>query len=146
MAGGSSFAGESDDAVIADVNVTPLVDVVLVLLIVMMITMPTIVSVDLMNERELDVALPEAGAAKPLISKPQELVVNVDRDGRYTVHQNRQSTDDLLRLMEQEYANNPGKATVIIRADKFCNWQSVVTVMNLCNRAHIRDYRATTAE
>jgi biopolymer transport protein ExbD len=145
MAASSSvYSGEADETLITDINVTPLVDVVLVLLIVLMITMPAIISMDILNERELNVALPEAIAAKPLISKPQELIVNVDREGKYTVHQTAQTAQDLFQLFEQANTDNPGRASVIIRADKFCHWQAVVTVMDLCNKAQIHDYRVST--
>jgi biopolymer transport protein ExbD len=147
MAGsGSGYADEGEDALISEINVTPLVDVVLVLLIVFMITMPTIVKMDSMKERELDVVLPQASEAMPLIARPKELFVNVDVDGHYAVKQAQQSEQELLRLLEQAEADNPGRATVVIRADKRCRWQFVVTVMNLCNQAKIRDYRVSTAE
>ena len=147
MAGsGSSYADEGDDPLITDINVTPLVDIVLVLLIVFMITMPTIVKMDAMKERELNVVLPQASEAMPLIAKPKETFVNVDVDGNYTVKQKRQSEQDLLKVLEQAQADNPGRATVVIRADKRCPWQFVVNVMNLCNKAKIRDYRVSTAE
>ena len=98
-------------------NVTPLVDVVLVLLIVLMITMPAIVSQDLLNERQLDISLPEASAAAPLIAQPKEIVINVDRQGAYTVLAKPHTKADLLMLLKQAEANNPGRTAVLIRAD-----------------------------
>ncbi len=146
MAGGSSaYSGESDEAIITEINVTPLVDVVLVLLIVMMVTMPAIISLDMVNEREMDVMLPEASAARPMTARPTELIINVDQNGKYTVSQTEQTEDSLFQLFEQTHANNPLRESVIIRADKRCHWQAVVTVMNLCNKAKIRDYKVTTA-
>jgi biopolymer transport protein ExbD len=147
MAGsGSTYSDEGEDALISDINVTPLVDIVLVLLIVFMITMPTIVKMDALKERELNVVLPQASEAMPLIAKPKEVFVNVDADGQYTVKQKKQTEQDLLKLLEQAQADNPGRATVVIRADKRCRWQFVVNVMNLCNKARIRDYRVSTAD
>ena len=142
----SVSAGDGDDSSISDINVTPLVDVVLVLLIVFMITMPTIVKSDLLNERQLSVVLPEAGAAKPLISTPKELFVNIDADGVWSVRQVTQTPTTLLSVLQQEQANNPGRAAVVIRADKFCRWQFIVPVMDLCNQAGITDYRVSTVE
>jgi biopolymer transport protein ExbD len=147
MAGsGGGYADESDEALISDINVTPLVDVVLVLLIVFMITMPMIVRMDTLRERELSVVLPQASEAAPLTSKPKELFVNVDIDGHYSVRKEPQTEDSLLKLLMQAQADNPGRATVKIRADRRCRWQYVVTVMNLCNKAKIRDYQVTTAD
>ena len=86
------------------------------------------------------------GAAKPLIAVPQELFVNVDVQGNYSVHRQPQTLDSLRGLLAQTYADNPGRATVVIRADKHCRWQYVVAVMNLCNEVKIRDYRVSTSE
>lgn len=147
MAGsGSSYSDEGDDALISDINVTPLVDVVLVLLIVFMITMPTMVMMEAIKERELNVVLPQASEAMPLVAKPKETFVNIDADGHYTFQSRRLSDAELLKVLQQAQADNPGRATVIIRADKHCRWQFVVNVMNLCNKAKIRDYRVSTAD
>lgn len=148
MAGsGSGYADEGDEPLISDINVTPLVDVVLVLLIVFMITMPTMVMMDAIKERELNVVLPQASEAMPLIAKPTQTIVNVDADGHYSHDkQKRMSDADLLKVLQQAQANNPGRTTVIIRADKHCRWQYVVNVMNLCNKAKIRDYQVSTAD
>jgi biopolymer transport protein ExbD len=142
----ASYSDEDADALITDINVTPLVDIVLVLLIVFMITMPTIVAADALKERELDVILPQASEARPLTAKPKEVFVNVDADGNYIVRQARLSEPELYQLLQQADADNPGRATVVIRADRRCRWQFVATVMNLCNKANIKDYRVGTAE
>jgi biopolymer transport protein ExbD len=147
MAGStSSYSDEGDDAMITDINVTPLVDVVLVLLIVFMITVPTMVAIDALKERELKVLLPQASEAMPLISKPKELIVNIDAEGHFIVQQAKLTEPDLLRVLEQAKVDNPGRASVIIRGDKNCRWQRIATVMNLCNKAQIRDYRVSVAD
>src|SRR5580698_8418469 len=147
MAGSTSaYSDEGDDAMITDINVTPLVDVVLVLLIVFMITVPTMVALDALKERELKVLLPQASEAKPLISKPKELIVNIDAEGHFIVQQAKLTEPDLLRVLEQAKVDNPGRASVIIRGDKNCRWQRIATVMNLCNKAQIRDYRVSVAD
>ncbi len=147
MAGSAGgYADEGEDALITDINVTPLVDVVLVLLIVFMITMPTIVRNDALKEREMSVVLPQASEAAPLSAKPKELYVNVDADGHYKVRGKPQSEAELATILAQAQADNPGRAAVKIRADRHCRWQFVVTVMNLCNKAKIRDYQVMTAD
>ncbi|MGC4004494.1 MAG: biopolymer transporter ExbD [Pirellulales bacterium] len=142
---GSAYSGESD-TIISEINVTPLVDVVLVLLIVMMITMPTIVGIDMANERELEIALPEAGAAKPLTVKPQNVYINIARDGAYTVQTVRKTPAELADMLRRLHADNPGRESLVIRADKQTPWQAVVTVIDLCDAAKIRGYRVTTNE
>ena len=145
-AAASSYADEDADTLLTDINVTPLVDIVLVLLIVFMITVPTMVTMDLLKERELNISLPQASEARPLMFPPQELVVNVDAAGEYIVDGAKKSQSDLLALLRQAATDNPGRAIVVIRADKKCPWQSVIGVINACIQVKIRDYRVTALE
>jgi biopolymer transport protein ExbD len=142
----SGYSDDDQDSPIADINVTPLVDIVLVLLIVFMITMPAIVSIDLLNERELNIALPRASEARPITSRIEEVVVNVEATGRYVVRGARKSDTGLYNLFRQAAADNPGHVAVVIRADRNCPWNYVINVMNLCNRAQIREYTVTALE
>ncbi len=122
-------------------NMTPLIDVVFLLLIFFLVSTR-------FEEEALvmDVVLPEASAAKPLVARPRELIVNVDQKGQWFVQGRQLTENELGTALEQAQANNPGRQVVLIRADNRCAWQAVVTVMNLCNRSHIRDYRVTTAD
>ena len=120
-------------------NLTPMIDVVFLLLIFFLVATKFEE-----QERALDVVLPQASEAMPLSSKPKELFVNVSREGQYIVNGQQLNDASLLTALQQAAANNPGRQTVIIRADKRCVWQFVVNVMNLCNKARIRDYRVTT--
>jgi biopolymer transport protein ExbD len=120
-------------------NLTPMIDVVFLLLIFFLVATKFEE-----QERELDVVLPQASEAMPLTAKPKELFVNIDREGRYVVNGQQLNLAALLDTLRQAAASNPGRQTVIIRADKRCYWQFVVNVMDLCNKARIRDYRVTT--
>jgi biopolymer transport protein ExbD len=122
------------------INFTPLIDCVFLLLIFFLVG-----SKLEEEERELNVVLPQASEARPLTSKPKELFVNVDRTGRYLVQGTDCSPARLEQVLKQASASNPGRQSVIIRADERCEWKHVVLVMDLCNKAHIRDYRVTTA-
>jgi biopolymer transport protein ExbD len=146
MATSSSYFDETQGSLITEINVIPLVDIVLVLLIVFMITMPTIVVLDAIQERELSVDLPQASEARPLVAKPQEIVVNIDAEGRFRIRQSIQSPHDVLQWFEQAQANNPDRVSVTIRADRRCRWEHVAVVINLCIKARIRDYRVGTVE
>ena len=74
---GSGFSDE-DDAVMSDINVTPLVDVVLVLLIVFMITVPAIVA-----SAPIKVDLPTSGSVAPACElPPSPLSVPRGHDGK----------------------------------------------------------------
>ena len=123
------------------INMTPMIDCVFLLLIFFLVATSFEES-----EREMNVVVPQASEAMPATAKPKEMFVNVTRDGRYLVQGQQLNESQLLAALQQAYANNPGQQTVIIRADKLSVWQSVIEVMNLCNRAKIRDYRVTATE
>jgi biopolymer transport protein ExbD len=147
MAGGAAgYTDEDEDAPITAINVTPLVDVVLVLLIVFMITIPTIVASDILNERELSIRLPRASDALPLTARVNDLVINIEAGGRYMVGGNPKSDEELQELLRQAEVDNPGRVNVVIRADRACPWQFVVNVMNLCKAQKISSYSATTMD
>ncbi len=93
------------------------------------------------EERSMDVTLPSASAAVPLTVRPRELVVNVDKDGRYFVYRREVTVQQLSEMLQEASTSNPGRQTVLIRADRQCPWQFVVKAMDLCNKAGIRDYR-----
>lgn len=123
------------------INLTPMIDVVFQLLLFFLIA-----SKFSDEERQLRVVLPQASEAKPIISKPQEFFVNIDQAGRFFASGKVLSAPQLERALVQAAANNPGRQTVVIRADKRCQFDYVAQAMNLCNKANIRDYRVSTAE
>ena len=126
-------------AALDSLSMTPLIDVVFLLLIFFLVATRFAE-----EEREMNVRLPEASEAMPLTSKPRELFVNIDSDGRYFVSAKMVTLGQLLPILKTADANNPGRASVIIRADQRCRWKYVVAVMNACQKAKIRDYRVTT--
>ncbi len=120
-------------------SITPLIDIVFLLLIFFLVA--TRFSEE---EREIDVMLPEASEAQPLTSTPQELFVNIDEKGAYYVTGKIVDLPELEKILKAAYVNNPGRASVVIRADHRVSLQYAVSVMNACNKTGIRDYRLTT--
>jgi len=97
------------------------------------------------EERSIDLDLPTASAAVPLTVRPKELTINVDRDGRFIISRTEVTEQQLFEVLRQASESNPGRQTVVVRADKACPVQPVVTALDACKRAGIRDYRLTTA-
>lgn len=124
-----------------NIHLMPLIDVVFLLLIFFLVATRFAE-----EEREMDVLLPDASEAQPLTSKPGELFVNIDQEGRYYVTGKILTLEELHRTLKTASVNNPGRVSVIIRADKRVVWNFVVAAMNACNKAKIRDYRVTTLE
>lgn len=104
----------------ADINVTPLVDVMLVLLIIFMVTAP-------MMTQGVDIDLPKT-TSKALRQQEYPLVVEIDRDG--AIHLGKTKVD--MRLMRQELEKMPEekkKDSVYLRADETVPYGLVVQVM-----------------
>ena len=121
-------------------SLTPLIDIVFLLLIFFLVATRFAE-----EDRELDVVLPTAGDSQPLIVKPKEIFVNIDRNGSFFVGGAILDAKGVERALRQAVANNPADPSVIIRADRHVEFQSVVTIMNLCNKVRIFNYRVTTA-
>ncbi len=122
-------------------SLTPLIDIVFLLLIFFLVATRFAE-----EEREMDVLLPEASQAQPLVAKPREMFINIDQQGRYYVTGKILSIDEVTQVLRTAWVNNPARQSVIIRADRRCRWEFVVAAMNACNQAHIYDYRVTTRD
>lgn len=120
-------------------SLTPLIDVVFQLLIFFLVATRFA-----QEDRELDVQLPAASEARPLVAQPKELFVNVDHTGRYFVEGKTVAAEELELMLRQAATNNPANQSVIIRADKRVPLDFVVVVMNLCNKVGITGYSLTT--
>jgi biopolymer transport protein ExbD len=135
-----------------NLNMTPLIDVVFLLLIFFLVATTFQEEEDLERakaERSLDVQLPQASEARPLASRPQELIVTIDQHGQFYEFSQAKgavSREQLQEILRQAYVNNPGRQTVIIRSDRRTPAEYLVTVMDLCNKAGIRNYVLSTVE
>ena len=122
---------------LADINVVPLVDVLLVLLVIFMITAPIIT-------HTLDVQLPRA-TLSPGTRTDQTLIVTVDRTGTLAVNQKVLGPiqdQDTVRRFEREIhawkAANPG-AAAFLRADRRLRYGTVIQVMAQLRRLGVID-------
>ncbi|MDA8744159.1 biopolymer transporter ExbD [Rubripirellula amarantea] len=128
-------------SVASTLSLTPLIDVVFLLLIFFLVT-----SEFEDEERRLDIVLPSATSAVPMISKPREVVVDIDSAGDIFLGGKLTALADLQQLLEKAVADNPTSQTVVIRADRQAAFQPVVSVMDVCNRTGVGDYSVTTQE
>jgi len=120
---------DDDDELVSDINTTPLVDVMLVLLIIFLITIPVVIQsipVDLPRERNL-----------PTQTKPENIVIAVNRDG--DVFWNNKLVADEKKLLDQlkEIAVKQPQPEVHIRGDKDGRYEFVGRVVFACQRAGI---------
>jgi biopolymer transport protein ExbD len=126
-------------AALDNLSLTPLIDVVFLLLIFFLVATRFA-----KEDRELDVVLPSASEAQPLIEQPKQVFVNIDHEGRIFVGGKVLTAPEVLHVLREAVANSGTTPSVIIRADKRVALETPVVVMDLCNRAGIFDYSLTT--
>ena len=118
-------------------NLTPMVDVVLNLVMFFLVTTHFSKASE---EQQFPIELPTVTAAQPLTGLPDELVINVTRDGTFYLGQEERTEDSLeqaLRTAVARYADQE----VMIRGEADGPYQHVMTVLNICNRAGITNLR-----
>ena len=110
----------------ADINVTPLVDVMLVLLVVFMVTAPLLTV-------GVPVDLPQTAA--PPINEPKEpTVITVNKEGEIFIQDNSIPMDGLVAKLQAVTNSNPD-AVLYVRGDKDINYGKVLEVMSLISNA-----------
>ena len=103
----------------ADINVTPLVDVVLVLLIIFMVVTPMLSS-------GIDVKLPKATTATEEKDMGQHMVVSVRADGEIFVDKAHVTIDTLVATVNDQRANR----ALVLKGDKATTYRQVRTVLD----------------
>jgi biopolymer transport protein ExbD len=121
--------GGGEDEVISTINTTPLVDVMLVLLIIFLITIPAIV-------QNVPVALP---AERNIVTqtKPENIVISVNKDGDIFWNQQLMADTDALFDKLKVVAVVVPQPEVHIRGDENARYESVGKVVYTCQRASI---------
>ena len=140
MGAGASGFSDDDDSVMSDINVTPLVDVVLVLLIVFMITVPAIV-----GSAPIKVNLPDTGAVAQATELPP-MTVSVKRvDDKLTIFINERPTDEAgMRALVKEIGLPPEEQPVTLQADKDLAYGDVISVMDMLHEIGLRKIAVDT--
>src|SRR5690242_13323910 len=111
---------------LSEINVTPLVDVMLVLLVVFMVTAPLLTV-------GVPVDLPQTQA--PPINEPKEpLVITVNRDGVIFIQETSVPVEQLVARLQAITGGNP-EAALYVRGDKEINYGRVLEVMSLVSSA-----------
>jgi biopolymer transport protein ExbD len=114
-------AGNNEDA-ISDINVTPLVDVCLVLVIIFMVTAP------LFSQPVMEVDLPKAITDEG--ESAENITITIDPDEKMAVNSKEVTMDELKAELKLKLQQSSDKY-VIIRADKLTNHGIVVKVLDM---------------
>ena len=121
--------GGEEDPVIASINTTPLVDVMLVLLIIFLITVPVVtasIKLELPKERN-----------QPTQTKPENIVLAVDRDGALYWGLEPLGVAELQARLRAVAARDP-QPEVHIRGDMAARYEAVGRLVAVCQKVGIR--------
>ena len=123
MAGPLHQRGRSSDTYrpIAEINVTPMVDVMLVLLIIFMVTMPLMVT-------GMKVNLPDSTSAKPLDQK-EPITITVSKEGQLRIGQDEVTRFDLIPTLKTLLGPDPDRI-IRLRGDKETSFGVIVQVLD----------------
>ncbi len=136
MQGPSS--GDDDSGVVAQINIIPLVDVVLVLLIIFMVT--TVFA----HDSGLKLTLPEGSRKAQMSQPPVEVTVSVDKDGNVYVNAQPTQIDDLGAKVST-YLNKSKDTTMVLRGDREVIYGKIMPVLDQVSRTGIKLTLALTA-
>jgi biopolymer transport protein ExbD len=123
--------GGSKGSLKADINVTPLVDVMLVLLIIMMLVAP-------MLQKGVDVRLPEAGNTVDKPDNQEQTVVAVDSANQLWVNGMRVSKTEFADRVKSVLEDKTDKV-VLVKGDQDASYAAIMEAMDFLHEAQIED-------
>ncbi len=113
-----------------EINITPLVDVMLVLLVIFMVTAPLV-------SQQVDVQLPETKSKKALMVDEKDLILVIDRKQNISINQTKIALSDLTEKLNAIYKNK-SKKEIFLQADHRIPYGFVVKVMALVKNAGVQ--------
>ena len=130
----SMAVGDKKGSAIADINVTPMADIMIVLLIIFMVITP-------MLQKGVDVKLPTAGNTKEKKDEPKTITVAVKKDASIFLGGVRvEKQPDLVGLLKEKLEDVPeGSRIVYLKADAELAYSEVMKVMDLCREAGVEE-------
>lgn len=128
----ASRRGFGKSGVTADINVTPMADIMLVLLIIFMLATPLLQS-------GITVNLPKAKnpLEAPDADSKEAVVIAINRDGRLYVAKKQVSEQELYDLLTQKFSGGEINRTIFLKGDTALQYGRVVEIVNGCRRAGV---------
>ena len=123
--------GEKSGGLNSQINITPLADVMLVLLIIVMLIAPLL-------QKGVDVVLPEAANTTEKPENDEQTVLAVTADGRFFLDQIQVTEQNMLREV-QTVLERKFEKIVLIKADQDAQYSNVMSILDRLQRAGIED-------
>ncbi len=138
MSMGSMKDGGGDEDIVAEINMTPLIDIMLVLLIIFMVSSTAAL------ESGLDIQLPTTSAVAEK-KEPELLVITLSKDGEYAVQGKKVTEQDLPAAIKRELATLKTE-TVILEGDSAAFLGKAVEVMDMARLAGAKNFSIAAEE
>ena len=122
------ITGGNKGGVMSEINMTPFIDVVLILLIVFIIAAPVMFS-------QIDVSLPEAKSGSDVsgdVESKEPITITVTKDKKYYIGDDQITEEALITEVQKKTENDKG-SKVIIRGDSSSSYESVIFVLDMLN-------------
>jgi biopolymer transport protein TolR len=119
---------------LSEINVTPLVDVMLVLLIIFMVTAP-------MLQTGIDVQVPETSSA-PDVNPKESIIISINHQTEIYYGSDRINLFDIKERLKRDAKNR--KDAIFLRADKDVKWNSIVSVIDKIKDAGFTEIKLVT--
>ena len=126
--------GGNDDQPIADINIVPFVDIILVVLIIFMVTTPFIM------KPSLNVQLPEAGSGEE--TAPSKFSISISKSGEYALNGKPMTVEEIKSEAKSQSQDNPN-IQAIISADKDVPHGNVVSAIDAVKSGGIKRFAIT---
>ena len=123
------FDSGGDQKPMAEINMVPLIDVMLVLLVIFIITAPLLT-------HSVKIDLPKA-SSNPNITKPEHVQIGIRQDGRLFWNGEQAEKADLQKRMSQAATLDP-QPEIHIRADRLVHYENVAQVMSMAGKAGLK--------
>jgi len=127
----SMSAGSGGGGLTNEINVTPMIDVLLVLLIIFMMVVP-------MARKAIDIQLPDPNpAVAPANAVSQQIVLEVLPNGAFAVNKEPLNKDNLTKRLKEIYDPRPDKL-IFIKGDPTVKYQDVIFAMDMARQAGVK--------
>jgi biopolymer transport protein ExbD len=136
--------GETQESIVAEINITPLTDVFLVLLIIFMVTSTAIVESEVASRTGVKVALPKANAAGPVTKKRTDPILTVTKANEIYLF-NKKVDPANLESEIRKALGDAGSETLLLRGDKNVMLGAAVDVMSIAKKAGAKNIAILTS-
>jgi len=133
-AGASDEADAPAESIVAEINITPLTDVFLVLLIIFMVTSTALVESEVASRSGMKVVLPKANAAGPVSQRRSDPVLTVTKGGDLYLGSHKIEPANLESDIRKALSD-VGSETLLIRGDKNVLLGAAVDIMSTAKKA-----------